>query len=274
MKILIACDMEGISGVISWDHVDPNHAEYSRFRRIMTADVNAAVAGAASGGADEILVTDGHHSGANILIEELDPRARLNSGLTSPLAMVQGIDSGVDAALFIGYHARMGTHHAILDHTWSSRRVSNLWLNGRLCGEFGLNAAVCGHFNAPVLLVSGDQAACAEARDFVPGVETVQVKKAAGRMTAECLPPAISQTLIRAGAEKAVRRFAAGERYAPFVVSQPVTLTVEFFFSLMADAAEILPGAQRLDGRRIEFTAPDMPAAYNSFRAAVSLAGG
>lgn len=273
MKILIACDMEGISGVISWDHVDSSHAEYPRFRRIMTADVNAAIAGAAAAGADDILVADGHAFGSNILIEELDPRARLNCGVPSPFAMVQGIQTGVDAVFFIGYHARMGTPHAILDHTWSSRRVSNVWLNGRLTGEIGLNAAVCGHFNAPVLLLSGDQSACAEARDFLPGVETVQVKKAAARMAAECLPPAVSQALIRAGAEKAVDRFIAGEHPAPFRVDPPVTITIEFYYSLMADAVEVLPGARRLDGRRIEFTAADMPAAYSAFRAAVSLAG-
>ena len=46
MKILIAADMEGITGVTNWDQVDPNHSEYPRFRRLMTGDVNAAIRGA------------------------------------------------------------------------------------------------------------------------------------------------------------------------------------------------------------------------------------
>ena len=164
MKILIAVDMEGISGVVNWDQVDPRHAEYTRFRRIMTQDVNAAIQGCLAAGAKEVVVADGHASGYNILIEELDPRARLNSGNSAPLAMVQGIDASFNAAMFVGYHACAGSMNAILDHTWSSSSVANVWLNGVLVGETGLNAAVCGHFNVPVIMLSGDQTVCAEAR--------------------------------------------------------------------------------------------------------------
>ena len=136
MKILISADMEGISGVVDWMHVSSGNAEYTRFREIMTADVNAAVRGAFAGGADEVLVSDAHGSKTNILIEKLDERAKLNSGATSPYAMMQGYDNGVDAAMFIGYHARSGALGGILAHTVSGR-ISNVWLNGRVCGEFG-----------------------------------------------------------------------------------------------------------------------------------------
>lgn len=118
MKILIAADMEGITGVVCWDHVNPNHAEYPRFRRLMTGDVNAAIRGAFEGGSSEVIVSDGHNLGRNILIEELDPRARLNSGSPSPLSMVQGIDQGVKGVIFVGYHACIGSQNAILEHTW------------------------------------------------------------------------------------------------------------------------------------------------------------
>jgi len=155
MKLLIAADMEGVTGVVSWDHVDARTAEYQRFRRLMTADVNAAVEGALAAGAGDILVTDGHASSGNLLIEELHPQARLNTGTPSPFSMVQCAQDGLDAALFVGYHARVGTVHAILDHTWSSARVADVWLNGRPVGETGLNAAVCGAYGAPVLLVTG-----------------------------------------------------------------------------------------------------------------------
>ena len=102
MKILIAADMEGITGVTNWDQVDPHHHEYPRFRRLMTGDVNAAARGVCSAGADEILVIDGHERGSNILIEDLDPCARLVCGDYSPLAMVQGIDRGIDGVIFVG----------------------------------------------------------------------------------------------------------------------------------------------------------------------------
>lgn len=272
MKLLIAVDMEGITGVVTWNHVDPSHAEYQRFRRLMTQDVNAAVRGAFEGGADEVVVTDGHWNSDNILIEELDSRARLNSGTPSPFSMVQGVDQGVDAAIFIGYHARMGTPSAILDHTWSSARVQNVWLNDRLTGEIGLNASLCGHFGVPVLMLSGDQSANKEAAQWIPGIINVVVKQASSRWSAEVLPPAVTQKMICDSAERAVRGFLAGEAPAPIQSGSPVTVGLEFLSSEMADKAALLPGSGRLDGRKIEFTVPDMPSAYQSFRAAVTLA--
>ena len=274
MKILIAADMEGISGVTGWEHVTPGHAEYERFRRGMTADVNAAIQGAFEAGASQVTVTDGHWNSSNILIEELDSRARLNCGWPSPLSMVEGVQHGADGVLFVGYHARAGTANAILDHTWSSKCVFNLWLNDLLVGEAGLNGAVCGHFNVPVLLVSGDQSVCAEVRDMLGPVETVVVKQASGRMAADCLPPEAAQAMIREGARRAVERLKAGVAPPPFRLPPPVQVVVELFYTEMADKAAILPGAQRLDGRRIAFTAADMVAAYTGFRAAVALARG
>lgn len=271
MKLLIAVDMEGITGVVNWDHVTPSHAEYQRFRHLMTADVNAAISGAADAGADEIVVSDGHWSGTNLLIEELDPLARLNCGSPSPFSMVQGASSGIDAAFFIGYHAHIGSQNAILDHTWSSTAVANVWLNDRIVGEIGLNAAVCGAFDAPVLLVSGDQTATAEGREWLGEIETAVVKQASGRFAAECLPPEVTGKLIRESATRAVRRYMKGRAPAPLKVELPVTVTVEFTYSNMADHASILPGAARLDARKVAYTAADMPSAYRGFRSLVGL---
>ncbi|MEN6410475.1 MAG: M55 family metallopeptidase, partial [Anaerolineaceae bacterium] len=94
MKVLIAVDMEGISGVVASDHVTPGTSDYERFRKIMTDDVNAAIRGSMQAGGDDIVVVDGHWEGRNILIEELDNRVRLISGLpTSPLSMVEGVQN-------------------------------------------------------------------------------------------------------------------------------------------------------------------------------------
>jgi D-amino peptidase len=272
MRLLIAADMEGISGVVNWDHVNIEHPEYQRFRHIMTQDVNAAVRGALEGGATEIVVSDGHWNGTNILINELDTHARLNTGSPAPFSMVQGVNQGVDAALFIGYHARMGTANAILDHTWSSARVANLWINGRISGETGLNGSVCGAFGVPVLMVSGDQAVCAEAAEWIPGILPVQVKQAHGRNSAECLPLAEAQGRIQAGAGQAVRAFLAGTGPKPLQTSTPVTVALEFLYSDMAERAALCPGAVRREGRIVEISAVDMPAAYLAFRALVNLA--
>lgn len=274
MKILIACDMEGISGVVSWDHVDPSHAEYGRFRRLMTGDVNAAIAGAFDGGAGQVVVTDGHSYGRNILIEELDKRAVLNSGSPSPLSMVQGADADIQAVMFVGYHARIGSQYAILDHTWSSSAIAGVWLNGQPIGEIGLNAAVCGHFGAPVIFISGDQTACAEASALLGPIETVVVKRASGRMAAECLPPAQTAAMIRDGARKAMQRLQAGQAPQPLRAATPVTITVELMQSDMADRLALLPGARRLEGKRLEIGGADIVAAYRAFRAGIPLARG
>ncbi|MGE5223459.1 MAG: M55 family metallopeptidase [Omnitrophica WOR_2 bacterium] len=273
MKLLIACDMEGISGVVDWNHVDSTHTEYyNRYRKIMTGDVNAAIAGAANMGIEDIIVADGHGYAKNILIEELDQRARLNSGSPSPFAMVQGIDSGVSAVFFIGYHAHMSTQNAILAHTWSSAKVSNVWLNDRIAGEIGLNASVCGHFGAPVLLISGDEAACQEANEWMPGIETVPVKKASGRQSAECLPTGLAQQRIRDGAERAIKSFQNGQAPVPLKTESPVKISIEFLNTLLTDRASLVPGVERQDARRIVFTAVDMVSAYKAFRAAVEIA--
>ncbi|MBI5353340.1 MAG: M55 family metallopeptidase [Chloroflexi bacterium] len=272
MKILIAADMEGITGVVHWDQVNPNHPEYARFRKLMTGDVNAAIRGAFSGGADSVSVTDGHNNSRNILIEELDSRAVLNTGSPMPLSMVHGVDQNVDGVLFIGYHGRMGSQTAILDHTWSDERVANLWINGRLFGESGLNGGVCGHFNVPVIMISGDQTVCAEAQDFFGDVETAVVKQAIGRMAAECFPPAVTSKLIEDSAKRAVKKLAQKKSPKPFKVEAPITMVLEFVQSEMADKAMIMPGALRLQDRKVQYVAEDMVTIYFAFRTLLALA--
>ena len=273
MKILIATDMEGITGVTTWDQVTPGHAEYARFRKLMTQDVNAAIRGAFEAGAEEVLVADGHWNGSNILVEELDSRARLNTGSPSPFSMMQGIDESVDGVIFMGYHARNGSPNAILDHTWSSRTVANLWLNETLTGEYGLNASLAGHFGVPVIMVSGDQTACAQVTELLGEMETAVVKQATGRFAAECLTPQTAQEMIFTRAARALGRLAEGDVPDPFVLDSPVRVAVEFFASDMADRATRIPFTERT-GTCVSFTAQSMASAYNGFRAMVMLAMG
>ena len=273
MKILIAADMEGITGVVHWDQVTPAHSEYSRFQKLMTGDVNAAIRGAYAGGATSVVVTDGHNNGRNILIEDLDERASLNSGSPARLSMVSGVDDNVDGVMFVGYHGRMGSQNAILDHTWSDERVSGLWINERVFGESGLNGAVCGHFDVPVIMASGDQTLCAEVQDFFGNkIEIAQVKKAVSRMSAECLPPAVTANLIEEAAKRAVINLRSDVAPKPFKVSGPIKMTVEFIQSEMADKAALMPNATRITDRRVEYTADDMITIYLAFRTLLALA--
>jgi D-amino peptidase len=270
MKLLIAVDMEGISGVTCWDHVDPSKGDYERFRRVMTADVNAAVQGAFDGGVEQVIVCDGHNLGANILIEELDERALLNCGLRPDHSMVDGVESGVDAAMLVGYHARAGTPQAVLCHTFTLG-ISNLVLNDRPIGEIGMAAVMCGHYNVPVIMISSDQAGCNEACQWIPTIETVATKKGSGRYAADCIPPLTSQAAIREKSKLAVQKYLQGNAPAPLKAAKPLTLRVVFENPARADGASLLPGFNRIDGTTFEFQADDAPAAFRCLAAAMML---
>jgi D-amino peptidase len=273
MKILISADMEGISGITHWDQVTPGHAEYmGRGRKLMTGDVNAAIDGLAEGGVTEFVVSDGHWNGSNILIEELDPRARLNTGSPTPMSMVQGIQDKPDALVFVGYHAMSGTGFANLDHTWTDYRVRYVYMNDRMVGEMGMNGAVAGAYGVPVLALSGDQSACAEAKAFFgEETEVAVVKTATSQFAAECLPLVESRKRIRSTMLKAVRNFKNGTAPQPFVMTAPIRIAIEFVHSRHADRAHLLPNSQRLSGTRVEYSAHDMVSAYRAFRALVTL---
>ena len=273
MKILIAADMEGITGVVHWDQVMPNNPEYPRFCKLMTDDVNAAIRGAFAGGASTVIVTDGHFNGRNLLVEELDPRVTLTSGSPSRLSMVNGVENGADGVMFVGYHARMGTTNAILDHTWSDERVSGVWINDRAFGESGLNGAVCGHFDVPIIMASGDQSLCVEVREFFgERIETAQVKKAVSSMSAECLPPSATSKLIEDAAKRAVENLKSGTAPKPFKIMGSIKLMVEFEQSHMADKAALLPFTKRTVDRCVEYIADDIMTTYLVFRSMTALA--
>ena len=271
MRVYISVDMEGVAGVAHEDQtdpVDPRHAgEYNRFRRLMTAEANAAIEGALAAGAERVLVNDSHWLMLNLLAEELHPAAELVSGTTKAHSMVEGVEDGFDAAMFVGYHARAGVAHAIIDHTYTDR-VYEARLNGRPVGELAINAALAGTWGVPVALVSGDQALAAEARELLGGsVETVVVKHAVGRFAARSVAPAAACRLIREGATAALRR-----PHAPFVLSAPIRLEVDFQFTQMADMAELVPGSIRTAGRTVAYTHDDYREVFRAWRALYNLA--
>jgi D-amino peptidase len=271
MRVYISVDMEGIAGVVHEDQtnpLDPRCApEYARFRRLMTAEANAAIEGSLDAGATRVLVNDSHWTMRNLLAEELHEAAQLVSGDPKPLSMMEGVAEGHDAALFIGYHARAGTGHAILDHTYADR-ILDVRLNGRPVGEVGLNAALAGSYGVPVALVSGDSAVAAEARELLgEDLATAVVKEAVSRHGAKSLAPAVACRLIRESVAKALKR-----RQAPFVLPTPVTLDVEFSKTVEADMAALCPGAVRTSGRGLRYTHESYREVFRAWRAMQNLA--
>lgn len=272
MRVYISVDMEGVAGVVHEDQTDPTDArhagEYNRFRRLMTDEANAAIAGALEAGARSVLVNDSHWLMRNLLAEELNPAAELLSGGPKRLSMVEGIDAGFDAAMFIGYHARAGTRNATIDHTYTSR-VYEVRLNGESVGELALNAAMAGVHGVAVALVSGDRALAEEARAVLGGgVETVIVKEAVGRFAARSVAPAVACERIRQGAVSALKR-----GHTPFTIPPPIRLEVDFALTQMADMAELVPGSSRTGGRSVGYSGDDYRQVFRAWRAMYNLAG-
>ncbi len=272
MRVYISVDMEGVAGVVHEDQTDPietRHAgEYNRMRRLMTSEANAAIAGAIDAGATRVLVNDSHWQMRNLLAEELHPSAELLAGGPKLRSMMEGIELGFDAAMFVGYHAMAGTPHATIDHTYAGL-VHEARLNGRPVGELGINAALAGSYGVPVSMVSGDQALAAEAKSLLgESVETVVVKHAVGRFAARSVSPEESCRRIREGAAAALRR-----TRAPLTLESPIRLEVEFALTHMADMAELVPGSTRTGGRTLEYLHDDYREVFRAWRALYNLAG-
>jgi D-amino peptidase len=254
LKVYISADMEGISGVSTWDvQAHTTGREYEQFCRIMTQEVNAAIAGAYDAGATEVLVSDSHGNGQNIDIEVLDKRARLIRAWPRPLGMMQGIDNTFGAVVFVGYHASEGQADAILAHTNTGRLIVKL--NGTEVPEAGFNGAIAGDFGVPVVFVSGDQTIAKQARDLFGPIETVVVKQATGFFSATMMHPEQSRRLIRAGVKRGIERRA---EFKPYRISAPVRLEMTFYDVVQAEMVSYLPGVERPSGNTVIFTARNM----------------
>ncbi len=269
MKIYISVDMEGIIGVVYPDFLTNRGYDYSRARKFMTEDVNAAVRGALMAGAQEIIVNDSHNAMTNVLVEELQSPAKLITGSPKLHSMMEGLDSTFDGAIFIGYHSKMNSR-GVLNHTFSSRTVYKLKLNNQEIGELEFNAYIAGFYNVPVLMVSGDDQVAREAQNLIEGVKTVAVKEARGRYTALCLNPKDAHSLIEENAYKAV---AEKDKISPLQIQEPLELRITLLNSGMADAAQIMPGVERIGANILQYTATDIIEAYQAFRTITILAG-
>ena len=264
-KILISADMEGTCGVVSWTQVMPpevvgsaephSQDRYLRTRRRMTAEVNAAVEGALAGGADEVIVNDSHDGKRNLIPEELHPEVRFITGNDKPLGMTQGVDiAGIAGVFYTGYHAKAGTPAAPLAHTWS-RWLNDVRIDGVSTGESGINAVVAGHFDVPVVFISGDDKAVAETQALLgEQVTGVVVKEGITTFSALHLHPETARQRIREAAETAMGNVANARPY-----TLPAGATVEFTFDhqARADQAVLVPGVSRAGERTVAWTPED-----------------
>lgn len=268
MRIMVSADMEGATGVTWTDDVIPGTEQWQRFRRMFTGDVNAVISGLHEGGATEVFVNEAHSSQRNLLLEDLDPRARMLTGRHKPLSMMQGIDSGVDGVVFLGYHAGAG-QDGVLAHTYLENQITGVWLDGEPASEGTLNAALAAEYGVPVLVVSGDDKACADAGIYAPNAVTVTVKECVSRYAALCLPPSRTASLLTDAARASM---AAARKREPERMEHRIE--VEFDATHLAHATAVIPTVEQIGTRRIGFDAGDMTSAMKAFKVVTAIAGG
>jgi D-amino peptidase len=254
MRVYISVDMEGCAGIVHVDQTRRTGHDYGLARRWMTGEANAAALGAFEAGAERVVINDSHGDMRNLLLDELDPRVEVVSGSLKHGSMVEGIGGGFECALFVGYHAGAGTARGVLDHTYFGRVVHRVHVNGRHFNEAGLNALVAGAAGVPVVLVTGDSVTCEQSRALVPGVQTVAVKEGLSRYAARSLVPTEACRRIRAAAAEAVAGAGSAVALSP---PGPFALQVELHDAGMADAAMLLPGADRHGACTVGYRADD-----------------
>ena len=255
IKILISVDMEGVAGVVTAEQLGPSGFEYERFRRFMTDEALAAINGAFEAGATEIVVADAHGNGQNLLIEKFPDDVRIIRSWPRRFGMVAGIDASFDGVILIGYHASTHNMKGVRAHTFSSARLTDVRVNEHSVSEGMWAAMVTGHFDVPVIMISGDDIATKEITDFLGDVEVAVVKEAYGFHSANTLTPAAAVRLIKDASSKAVGRL---KDFNPYKITGPVKLEVSFKNYQPSAVLEYLSIVERIDSHSIRFTGKDM----------------
>lgn len=255
MKVYVCVDMEGIAGIVLPQQLRAGEPFYQEARKLLTEEVNAVVEGLLEAGAEQIVVRDIHGTGFNFLIDQLHPDALYYMGLSPMTDRFPGIDSTFDAAMLIGYHAMAGTERAVRDHTFSSRDIASMELNGRGIGEIGIDALLLGRCGVPVILVSGDDKTCLEAKQELGHVVTYQTKTAWERHGALMKSP----KKVRAELKEAIREALENRSsFKPYTKQGPFEMKVVYMSTDIADRT-YADGvhSERLDGRTIVYRADD-----------------
>ena len=263
MNVYLMVDIEGISGIYAREQVLPEEPRFQEGRRLMTADINACMRGLKEAGVSQIYVHDCHGGGYSVLYEEISSDADYVVCGQVGNRRFAGIED-CDAVILLGYHAKAGEKGAILEHTMNSKKVQNMQINGVNVGEFGIDAGIAGDLGKPVIMVSGDDKVCNEARRLIPGVVTAQVKKGLTSFGGMLLPCEKAHALIREKAKEAVEAY---ERIKPLQYKKPIEFCVELTERTQLPNQMTYPHMTYVDGRTFKVTADTVEEALFRARA-------
>jgi D-amino peptidase len=265
VKVYISFDMEGVAGIVDWSQCRPDGGPaYQRGCELLLGEVNAAVDGAVSAGADEIVLNDSHGAMFNLDPAAIHRPATYLSGRHKPGYMMQGLDGSFDAIFLVGYHGSISGEPSTLSHTYNPEVISGVRLNGAYVGESGVNALAAHAHGVPIALISGDSVTIDEARGFAPDCVAIVTKESVSRFAAHHRHPEEARELIRDGASRALELVRSGQ-IAPPRIDIPATLAIEFSTGDMADVGSWVKGAERSGTRSVTITGSDGAAMYRTF---------
>lgn len=252
-SIYIMTDIEGISGVYCREQSNTTGPRYAEGKKFMTRDINIVASACKSAGVEKVYVHDCHSIGCSVIWEQLsDDIDYIISGRVAKGRYAEIIKE-CDAVILLGYHAMAGTDVGMLNHSYNGMLYQNLWLNGKKIGEIGVDSAIAGEKGVPVIMVTGDDYACKEAREFIPGVVTAEVKKATSEVGALLLPPAKAEKVLREKTAEAIENI---DNVKPVVHKGVVEFTVELVQRNTAtNLGNGKPYFTQIDGRTYKVTA-------------------
>ncbi|MCX8081929.1 MAG: M55 family metallopeptidase [bacterium] len=223
MKIYICTDLEGATGIFKWEQTMKGAPEFKEAMKLLMGDISAVVEGLKDAGVKEIYVLDGHNGGNNFIPELMVPGVRYITGVPRPCPLY-GLDESFDGFILLGYHSMNGTQDGLLHHTQNHITEAKYFYDGIERGEIYQCAVIAGHYNVPVILVSGDEAACKEAKATLgENLPCVAVKKGISRESAVLIPPEETREMLKEGAKKAVKLI---PELKPYKIKLPVKLVV------------------------------------------------
>jgi D-amino peptidase len=256
-KLYISADMEGVAGVVSEQQLGPTGFEYSRFREFMTAEVNTVIETAFAAGVTEVVVSDSHGNGQNLLIEKLPRKVTVVRSWPRPLMMMEGIDNSFAGAILLGYHTSTHNSAGVRAHTISSARLADVRMNDVPVGEGEISAAIAGHFGVPIIMVSGDDQVVKEVAGSLGNIEGAVVKWAGSFHSARTLTPGEANAVLREATQRALSRL---KDFKPYTVKTPIRLDVRFKNYRPAEILTYLPIVERLDSHTVRFVGKDIVA--------------
>lgn len=257
-KLYISADMEGVAGVVTEQQLGPAGFEYERFREFMTAEVTTVIETAFAAGVTEVVVSDSHGNGQNLLVEKLPQRnVTVIRSWPRPLMMMQGIDESFAGAILLGYHTSTHNSAGVRAHTISSARLADVRMNDVPVGEGEISAAIAGHFGVPVIMVSGDDQVVKEVAGSLGNIEGAVVKWAGSFHSARTLTPGEANAVLGEATRRALSRL---KEFKPYTVKTPIRLDVRFKNYRPAEMLSYLPIVERLDSHTVRFVGKDIVA--------------